>query len=990
MRERYEDSMGLFKCKMCGGTIEFEQGATVGVCDSCGTRQTLPKTRDDVIANLFNRANNLRLKCEFDKAEQVYEKIVQQDDSEAEAHWGIVLCKYGIEYVEDPKTFQRIPTCHRTLFEAVTSDPDYLAAVDYSDVSQQSLYESEARAIDRIQRDILTIVKNEKPFDVFICYKETDENGKRTVDSTLANEIFFQLTREGFKVFYSAITLEDKLGQEYEPYIFAALNSAKVMLVVGTKQEYFNAVWVKNEWSRFLKLMKNNKAKMLIPCYRDMDAYDLPEEFAHLQAQDMSKIGFIQDLIRGIKKVVKAEAPKDGNENIVISGNTNIDPLLERAFIFLEDKKWEEADTYCERVLDIDPKNAEAYLGKLMSDLEVRNRRLLADCADPFDKNENYEKILRFGDDSIISELKSYITNIYERNENARLTSIYNNAVATMKLSSEGTYIKAASLFRTIPGFKDSDELAERCIVLAEEARKNEIYKSAMAKMSIGSISCCKEAIELLQTISDWQDSDEQIIACQKKMEKAKRKKKKAGIIALFVGAVIIAIPFILIFFVIPEMKYDKATALMNNKDYINAKAVFESIPEYKDSSSLADTCKKWQTYLDIKKRYEEGDFKAAIVTLEEKIPTWDDNVDLQNEAIDLYNTLLKDIYGEEYLKGEEALQDNCYKEAIQYYKNAYKYLDSKQKIEFCISELFLEAREKIQIEEYAIAKTELQELIDLGLSSPEDIQAFESAIDECNTSLYKRGLKKYHDKEYSGAIEDFTYVRGDYPDVEELINTSSTEYATALFDNKDYSSAKTYYMLAGNDEMADKADALDKKSWLATCNVGDSFSMGGKTWVVLDKMSNKLLAISKTDFGVQAFDETTGKSLSGTTASYENSSIRKNLIQDCSIFSNAERLIICNTEVSSGVKDFLFLPSVAECKKYLKTIKKSFYLSYYHSSFFCFWTRDEAKDKKSAYQCRISESYTGNFVTEFPTELKQTSKFSCHTYPLVWIDISP
>lgn len=112
-----------------------------------------------------------------------------------------MLCKYGIEYVEDPKTFKRIPTCHRTLFEAVTTDSDYLAAIDYSDATQQHIYESEARAIDRIQKDILVIVKNEKPFDVFICYKETDENGKRTIDSTIANDIYYQLTQEGFKVF---------------------------------------------------------------------------------------------------------------------------------------------------------------------------------------------------------------------------------------------------------------------------------------------------------------------------------------------------------------------------------------------------------------------------------------------------------------------------------------------------------------------------------------------------------------------------------------------------------------------------------------------------------------------------------------------------------------------------------------------------------------------------------------------------------------------
>ena len=53
--------MSIFKCKMCGGTIEFEQGATVGVCDSCGTKQSLPVGLDDEKrANLYDRANHFR------------------------------------------------------------------------------------------------------------------------------------------------------------------------------------------------------------------------------------------------------------------------------------------------------------------------------------------------------------------------------------------------------------------------------------------------------------------------------------------------------------------------------------------------------------------------------------------------------------------------------------------------------------------------------------------------------------------------------------------------------------------------------------------------------------------------------------------------------------------------------------------------------------------------------------------------------------------
>ena len=300
--------MAVFKCKMCGGNLDISDGLSVTTCEYCGTKQTVPKAKDEIVANLFNRANNLRLKCAFDKAEQVYEKILDIDNMDPEAHWGIVLCKYGIEYVDDPKTDTRIPTCHRTLYEAVLTDVNYLSAIENADEEQKSLYLEEAKVIDELQKNILHIVNNEEPFDVFLCYKETDENGNRTVDSAITNDIYYQLTQEGFKVFYAPITLEDKLGHEYEPYIFAALNSAKVMLVVGTKPEYFDSVWVRNEWSRFLKAMKNDRSKLLIPCYKDMDAYELPDEFAHLQAQDMGRIGFMSDIIRGLKKVFHWEA----------------------------------------------------------------------------------------------------------------------------------------------------------------------------------------------------------------------------------------------------------------------------------------------------------------------------------------------------------------------------------------------------------------------------------------------------------------------------------------------------------------------------------------------------------------------------------------------------------------------------------------------------------------------------------------------------------
>ena len=460
---------------MCGGVLEINNNESVAQCEYCGTQQTIPTTTDDIITNLYNRANNLRLKCEFDKAAQIYEKIVENNEGEAEAHWGIVLCKYGIEYVEEPHTLKHVPTCHRTSFDSIMKDLDYLAAIDYADTSQQSIYENEARVIDKIQKDILSIVNNEKPFDVFICYKETDEYGKRTIDSSIANDIYYQLTQEGFKVFYAAITLEDKLGQEYEPYIFSALNSAKVMLVIGTKPEYFNAIWVKNEWSRFINFMKTERSKLLIPCYRDMDAYDLPEEFAHLQGQDMGKIGFINDVVRGIKKVINADILVETEKEATISSNVNanIGPLLERAFICLEDREWSRADEFCEQVLNHEPKNAQAYLVKLMADLHITKKEDLKDCAEPFDKNNNYQKAVRFGDENLVKVLDGYIEYIKVRNENQRLEGIYNEAHNLMTLATtEDEYKKSAELFATIPQYKDASDLAFQCNKKAEEAKQ--------------------------------------------------------------------------------------------------------------------------------------------------------------------------------------------------------------------------------------------------------------------------------------------------------------------------------------------------------------------------------------------------------------------------------------------------------------------------------------------------------------------------------------
>lgn len=317
----------IYKCKICGGKLDVKNGQRIVICSYCGVQQTLPKNEATDIYNLYERAHQLYRNCEYDKAAGIFETILTKDTTSNEAYWDLILCEYGVQYVEDDKSKEYIPTCNRTVRQSIFANENYLNAVKNATAEEKEYYEAEASKINEIQKGILKIVNKEEPFDVFICYKETDKNGRRTEDSVFAQEIYNKLTKEGLKVFFAKITLEDKIGTEYEPYIYAALSSAKVMIVVGTSKENLESIWVKNEWSRYLTMMKEDSNKVLIPCYSKMHANELPDDFSYIQGQDMSKIGFMQDLVYGVKKVV--------NDKNKIIKKKNRSPILLIFFILL-------------------------------------------------------------------------------------------------------------------------------------------------------------------------------------------------------------------------------------------------------------------------------------------------------------------------------------------------------------------------------------------------------------------------------------------------------------------------------------------------------------------------------------------------------------------------------------------------------------------------------------------------------------------------------
>lgn len=962
----------IIKCKMCGGDIDFIPGATYGTCEYCGSTSTIPQAEDENKLNRYNRANHFRRQCEFDKAVAAYEKILEQDDTDAEAHWGAVISRFGIEYVEDPATHQRIPTCHRVQVASILTDEDYLAAVENApDEESRRIYQEEAARIAEIQKGILAISANEKPYDVFICYKETDENGQRTRDSQWAQDVYYGLTEQGLKVFFSRITLEDKLGQQYEPYIFAALNSAKVMVVIGSRPEYFNAVWVKNEWSRYLSLMKHDHKRLLIPCYRDMDPYDLPEELSMLQSQDMSKIGFMQDLLRGVQKVMQqpTSAPQVVRvETATVETNApGVTSLLKRAALFLEDGDTASAREYYDRVLDIDPECAEAYMGKVCAETGCRKESDLGALNYCVDMRGDWQKAVRFasagqkqkyegymasvrarveehchelaidcacavavgrGSRAKMDEaLKSYRANCltegsestdYSAEEGAswHLAGYQSirNTLAQMAADgdprdvTEGMLKVAAAMFGQIKG---EEARAQQCLALAEQARLKAIYEKASARREAIGMPDLMDAAYLealakqFGQIPGYKDAKQQAEQCLQDAENVR------------------------------ENAYNDAVKAMQEAERSSykwreaiQKLAREGLNGYRDVEELRKQAE--QRYEECRNA-EEKERKAkerknkrltvafVLVVLIACVVGW--------------FVVTRVIPNNKYQRAVTLRENGQYDEAIAVFAELGDYGDTKTQIAETWYQKALLSRENGM---YEYAYTIFSSLGD-----------YSDAAQQLSETKYQQAIALRETGKYKSAIAAFTEL-GDYGDAEAQITETKYQQADDLTNSGEYDEAYAIYatiidykdvdnILTNNKNLAEVAAAVALDEKFA---VGNYVTLGrypqmqsgedltSIEWLVLARDKNKALLISQYGLDAQPYNE------SETNVTWEKCSLRAwlNDVFFSRAFDTSEQQAIILTTVAndksqgysewnitggSTTKDKVFLLSYAEAKMY-------------------------------------------------------------------------
>lgn len=406
--------MQALKCKICGGDLKVTEGSHICECEYCGSIIALPSLTDKK-TQLYNKATQFRLSFDFDKAIGLFNVALAEDATDAEIYWSLVLCKYGVAYVRDMNTGAMQPTCNRMQYTSIYGDPDYNHALEYASPEAADLYRAEAKKIDSIQRGMLDVSSKQNPFDVFICYKRSDASGDRTRDSLIAEKIYKALTQDGYRVFFAERTLEDKLGVQFEPYIFAALNSARIMIAVGTSAANLNSPWVKNEWSRFLALCAHDSKRVFIPAYEGMDPADFPQEFSGTQGQDMTKISAISDITHGVNNILGHRSGGAAAGGVLIPQK---DRFLERGLQRLTDGKTNDARGYFEKHLDSYPDDYRAWWGLVRAETDDLKAIPYDTGTHYFDETElfsNYARAMDYAPDNERSTLSEQFEQMRKR-----------------------------------------------------------------------------------------------------------------------------------------------------------------------------------------------------------------------------------------------------------------------------------------------------------------------------------------------------------------------------------------------------------------------------------------------------------------------------------------------------------------------------------------------------------------------------------------------
>lgn len=151
-------------------------------------------------------------------------------------------------------------------------------------------------------------------------------------------------------------------------------------------------------------------------------------------------------------------------------------------------------------------------------------------------------------------------------NEQASLEGLYRKALTEMEEAvTESDYMRVATRFYGLRGYKDSEALESRCRLRIEKLKNDALLNAAKYQMKSNTVNGYREALVLLRQVKNRLETGELILTCENKIklieekEKLCRKQIKSWLITA--ASMIAAVALIVgVYFVIPrpELNFEK------------------------------------------------------------------------------------------------------------------------------------------------------------------------------------------------------------------------------------------------------------------------------------------------------------------------------------------------------------------------------------------------------------------------------------------------
>lgn len=554
--------MAAFICRYCGAPLETAE-TSVCECRSCGRLQSIPLIDSAEKRELLLRAEQLRREQRYDKAIQLYERMIALSPADADVYWALALCRYGVMFFADGGL-----TLQRMQAHSFISDSDYQQALKFADEKQRRLMEDTAALIDEKQRRISELSVGIS-YDVLLC-SGTD---KESAGYSMA--LYNRLCSEGINVFYPDVTLKTTAKSEWEPYLFSAVNSAKALILTVTDSDILNDVMVMNFCGRFISVDMGGRA--VIPVLFGVTPGELPPELSKFQALNAANLGFEQNLVSRVKALLSGV---HFNES---SAEEN--PLVRRAYIMLSDRQFSEAESMCVRIEPLFP--AEAALIRLLCEYGVTTGEALGTLSADIMKSENYRLAMQHGNEALRLKLKKYALSAQENLHAADTQNNEPKSTFPELQSADGVYSaeikpvkKRSRLFLPAASLIVVGLITTAVIVISQYA-SNSGTEQLAAELEISDKETEFERAKALFDEENYAEAEAAFLSLDNYGESEKW---------------------------VYNCRYMQAEKLLENSDTENARNIFLRLGDYKDSAEKVKLC----DYRTAELAEENGEYEAA------------------------------------------------------------------------------------------------------------------------------------------------------------------------------------------------------------------------------------------------------------------------------------------------------------------------------------------------------------------------------------------